>query len=70
MKPDMRQSWARKLKTAVHPSHVVRSYERRSKKFGSYRDFTSKWFYEARLLPVEEFEDLISTLLVAKKIHQ
>lgn len=69
LKPDMRQSWARKLKAASHPSHVVRKYERRSSKFGSYRDFTSEWFHNARLLPVEEFEDLLTTLLVSKKIN-
>lgn len=67
-KPDMRESRSRKLKAVCHPSHIEHKFERRTSKYGSYRDFTSGAFCRALQLKDVEFEELITALAVAKKM--
>lgn len=68
-KPDMRQKRSRKLKSVCHTSHVRRGYDRRSWRYGSYRDFTSEAFAHALQLNDEEFDELVTALAVAKKFN-
>jgi hypothetical protein len=68
-KPDMREKRSRKLKSACHPSHISRGWDRRSSRFGSYRDFTSGAFVRALQLKDDEFDELVTALTVAKKFN-
>lgn len=69
-KPDMRTTRVRTLKQVCDTTHIVKGFERRSSKYGSWREFTTDAFAQALTLPDKEFNKLITTLATLKKFNQ
>ena len=69
-KPDMRTTRVRSLKSVCNTLHITRGFERRSSKYGSWREFTTDAFAQALTLPDKEFNKLITTLATLKKFNQ
>ena len=69
-KPDFRTTRARSLKQVCHHRHVEQRWERKTKKYGSVRYFTTIDFAHAIILPDKEFNKLINTLSTLKKFNQ
>lgn len=69
-KPDMRTTRVRMLKQVCDTTHIAKRFERRSSKYGSWREFTTDAFAQALTLPDKEFNKLITTLATLKKFNQ
>lgn len=68
--PDMRDTRAKRLKDAAHPSHIVHRYQRRSGRYGSFRDFVSGDFYTALTMSETRFNRVVKALPAFRKLTQ
>jgi hypothetical protein len=68
--PDLRTARAKKLVQAAHPTHVVRGFQRRSAKYGSWRNFVTDDFVAALSLTDTRFNRVVKTLAAFRKITQ
>lgn len=69
-KIDMRTALAKRLCKAAHSHHVVSRYERRSRKYGSYRSFVSfsvAQLYDRLRQEDSELEDAVIDLVAATR---